>query len=324
MKTFLGLVFIVLAGAAMLASYSSHNYYRSVLDADKTVTIAPGTGARETLVQLHEQGALPAPWTMALPVFFRQQYRSFKAGEYALAKGMTPDQILSLIARGEVVVHKLTIPEGFTSAEVVMALVAEPLLTGEPPVMVIEGKLLPDTYHFQRGESREAIAARMRRAMDEKLNALWAARAADLPLKNPEEVLILASIVEKETSVPAERPLVAAVYLNRLKKGMKLQADPTVVYGIDSTGQMKRPLTIGDLNRDTPYNTYTREGLPPTPIANPGAASIEAVLHPATSDFLYFVATGDGGHNFATTLAEHQKNVAAYRKAMKVEEKKGN
>jgi UPF0755 protein len=265
---------------------------------------------------------LPAPWAIAVPVLFSKQYRNFKAGEYAFTASMTPEQVLSQIARGDVVVHKITIPEGFTSAQVAASLLAESLLSGDLPPAMIEGRLFPNTYHFQRGETRAAVVARMTQAMDEALARLWPARSADLPITTQQEALTLASIVEKETSLAAERTMVAGVYINRLRKGMKLQADPTVVYGIDTKGVMDRPLTLADLNRDTPYNTYTRLGLPPSPICNPGAASIEAVLHPAVTDALYFVATGTGGHNFAATNAEHQKNVAAYRKVMKPEEAK--
>lgn len=319
MRFLLGTVLVVMAAVAVLASYGSHSYYNSVLNENKTVILVPGTGARGTLEMLHEQGALPAPWKIAIPVFFSRQYRNFKAGEYAFAAGMTPEQILSKIARGEVVVHKITIPEGFTSTQVAFALLQEKLLKGGLPPSMLEGRLFPNTYHFQREETREAVVSRMKQAMDETLARLWAARSPDLPLATPQEALILASIVEKETSVPEERPLVAAVYLNRLKKGMMLQADPTVVYGIDPSGELDRSLTLADLNRDTPYNTYTRTGLPPGPICNPGLAAIEAVLHPAETNVLYFVATGDGGHRFAETHAEHQKNVAAYRKAMQPE-----
>lgn len=306
-----------MAVVAMLASYGSHSYYRSVLEADKTVVIAPGTGAREVLEQLHAVGAIPEPWKIAIPVYLSKQYRNLKAGEYAFTRGMTPEQIMVRMIRGDVVVHKLTIPEGFTSAQIRAALLAEPLLTGEVPERLPEGAYFPDTYHFQRGELRLEVLERMRAAMTRLIESEWPKRAADLPFASMQEALVLASIIEAETPVAAERPLVASVYGNRLRKGMKLQADPTVAYGIDPTNMKNHTLSLSDLRRDHPYNTYTRPGLPPQPIGNPGAASIRAALNPAATEYLYFVATGDGGHRFATTLAQHNANVAAYRKAMR-------
>ena len=301
----------------MLASYGSHSYYRSLLTRDTTVVIAPGTGAREVLEQLHAAEAIPEPWKIAIPVYLSKQYRNLKAGEYALKAGMTPEQIMTMIIRGEVVVHRVTIPEGFTVAQIAAALHAEPLLTGDIAVALTEGAYFPNTYYYQRGETRSAVLARMQEAMTRTLTTLWAQRAAGLPLKTPQEALVLASIIEAETPVAAERPLVAGVYINRLRKGMKLQADPTVAYGIDPTNMKNHTLSLRDLTRDHPYNTYTRFGLPPAPIGNPGEASLKAALNPATTDYLYFVATGDGGHRFATTLKEHQANVAAYRKTQR-------
>ena len=317
MRYFLGLLFVLLAMLAMLATYSSSSYYRAVLTEDTTVILPRGLGAEEILATLHQAGAIPEPWKIALPVFLRKQYRSFKAGEYAFAAGMTPEHILDVIARGDVVVHKLTIPEGLTSHAIAVLLAAEPLLTGDMPQPIAEGELYPDTYHFTRGESRAAVIARMRTAMQQSLGALWQQRAADLPFATPQEAVVLASIIEKETRVAAERTLVAGVYINRLRQGMLLQADPTVVYGINPSGDLGRELTRADLARDTPYNTYVRAGLPPTPICHPGEASVAAALNPAATDYLYFVADAKGGHLFAATLAEHQRNVLSYRRLVR-------
>ena len=317
MKWFLGLVLIAMAATAMLASYGSHSYYRTLLATDTTVVIAPGTGARQVLEQLHAAGAMPEPWKIAIPVYLSKQYRNLKAGEYALKAGMTPDQIMTMLIRGDVVVHKVTIPEGFTVAQIVAALMAEPLLTGGLPTPMLEGDFFPNTYYFQRGEDRTVVLNRMQAAMARTVTEHWEKRTENLPLKTSREAVILASIIEAETPVAAERPIVASVYINRLRKGMKLQADPTVAYGIDPTNMKNHTLSIKDLGRDHPYNTYTRFGLPPGPIGNPGEASIAAALNPATTDYLYFVATGDGGHRFATTLAEHNRNVAEYRKVQR-------
>ena len=176
-----------------------------------------------------------------------------------------------------------------------------------------EGSLLPETYEVQRGEDREAVLGAMRRARDATVAELWAARAPDLPVKTPEEAVILASIVEKETSVASERPRIAAVYENRLTKGMRLEADPVVIYGVSKGEPLGRGLTMSELQTITPYNSYRLVGLPPTPIANPGRASLEAVLHPARSNDLYFVADGSGGHAFSATWEEHLRNVARWR-----------
>jgi UPF0755 protein len=183
-----------------------------------------------------------------------------------------------------------------------------------PSASVAEGSLLPETYQYIHGDSRAELVARMRKAQEELLAELWPKRAAGLPLGSPAQAVVLASIVEAETPVPAERPRVAGVYLNRLKRGMKLQADPTVAYGITrGERELERPLTLNDLARPSAWNTYTIDGLPPTPINHPGRASIAAVLQPEAHDFLYFVADGKGGHVFARTYDEHLKNVAAYR-----------
>ena len=283
------------------------------------MVIAPRTGAVRTLSQLHAAGLVPPMIVTALPVVMSHQYSALKAGEYHFEPGLTPAQIIAQIARGDVVIHKITIPEGWNMYQLRAALMAEPLLTGELPPHVAEGSALPDTMHFTRGEARSIVLERMHKAQTEMLAKLWSTREANLPIATPAEAVTLASIVEKETGLASERPLVAGVFINRLRQGIMLQSDPTVVYGIEAKqngAPMGRPLSRADLMTDTPYNSYTRPGLPPTPICNPGKAAIEAVLHPAVTDALYFVATGTGGHFFAPTLAEHERNVAAYHAAM--------
>ncbi len=308
----------LLAVVGLVASFSS--YYAWPLAAPKTVVIVPGTGVRGTLHQLRAEGAVPPLPLIALPLLLTSDYHALKAGEYEFAAGMSPAQVLAKIIRGEVVVHKLTIPEGWNSGQLRAALMDEPLLSGELPSMIAEGSALPDTLYFSRGETRSSVLARMQKAQQALLAALWEKRAPGLPISTPEEAVILASVVEKETGLAEERPLVAGVFINRLRIGMKLQSDPTVVYGMELAHGGKplgRALTRADLLADTPHNSYTRTGLPPTPICHPGKAALEAVLNPAATDALYFVATGTGGHRFAATLAEHERNVAAYRAALR-------
>ncbi len=238
--------------------------------------------------------------------------RRLKAGEYEFPSHASMSQVLNDIAEGKVVKRVVVAPEGWTSAMVADAVRAQPVLVGSietPP----EGSILPDGYQVQRGEDRGDVIAKMMAARDALLAQLWAERAPDLPLKTPEEAVTLASIVEKETRVPAERPRIAAVFENRLRQGIKLETDPTVIYGISKGRPLGRGITMKELLTPTPYNTYRMVGLPPTPIANPGRASLAAVLNPPKSDELYFVADGTGGHVFASTFAEHQANVAKWR-----------
>lgn len=249
-----------------------------------------------------------------------------KAGEYRIPAGMKPAGLLQRIIAGDVVQHDFTIIEGWTFAEMMDALADVPALKhtlagldGEAIMKRLghdhadpEGWFLPETYLFPRGATDLSILRRAHRAMHATLRELWPQREKHLPYDSPYEALILASIVEKETALPEERPRVAGVFVRRLTIGMRLQADPTVIYGLGPA--FEGNLTLEDLRTDTPYNTYTRAGLPPTPISLPGRASIKAALHPANGDALYFVATGEGGHEFSATLAEHRRAVRRYQK----------
>jgi UPF0755 protein len=307
--------------AALFAALSFTRYHapREFTESPRITVIAPGTGARAMLRQLHAEGLTPAPWLMLLPMMVAVDPRSLKAGEYEISSGMAPADIFAKIARGEILVHQITIPEGFSVSQIRALLLAEPLLTGALPKTIPEGSIFPDTERFIRGEARSALVERLQLRMQEKLSAAWEARAPDLPITTKEEALILASLVEKETGIAEERPRVAAVFINRLRAGMRLQSDPTVAYGTNlarADGTL-RQLTTRDLQADHPWNSYTRDGLPLTPIASPGLAAIEAVLNPMATDEYYFVATGDGGHRFARTLAEHNSNVAEYRRALR-------
>ena len=284
--------------------------------AQETVVVVPrGSGLRTIAADLAAAGVVSDPTVFAAGVRLFGDARALQAGEYAFTAGISMREAAELIASGRAVVHRLTVPEGMTSAEIVAVLEAAEPLSGGIAAVPPDGSLLPETYHFHRGDSRAGVLDRMRQSMDEALAELWPARKENLPLQSPEEALTLASIIEKETGVDSERALVASVFVNRLRKGMPLQSDPTVVYGItQGKAPLGRALTRKDLAEPTAYNTYQIAGLPPGPIANPGRAALAAALQPAESDYFYFVAAGDGGHAFAKTLAEHNTNVAKWRK----------
>lgn len=283
--------------------------------AERVVVVPPGQGLGPIARRLAAEGVIANPHLFVLGVTLRGETKSLQAGEYAFPAGAAMGEVAGRMVRGETLVRQLTVPEGETSARVAARIRAAEGLEGALAAPPAEGTLLPETYFYRRGETREAMAGRMREAMRQALRDAWERRAPDLPLAGPEEVLILASIIEKETGVPEERARVGAVFVNRLRKRMRLQSDPTVRYGLEreDPAAAARALTGADLARKHPWNTYRIRGLPPSPIANPGRASILAAVRPAESDDLYFVADGTGGHAFAATLAEHNRNVARWR-----------
>jgi UPF0755 protein len=288
------------------------------LQQEAVVIVPRGAGLVAIADDLAAAGVIADPDIFALGVRLFADARALRAGEYAFAPGSSMKEAAELLASGRTVVHRLTVPEGLTSVEVVALLQAAEPLDGEIATVPPDGALLPETYHFHRGDSREAVLERMRQSMSEALAELWEQRAGNVPLQSLEEALILASIVEKETGVDSERALVAGVFVNRLHKGMPLQSDPTVVYGItEGKAPLGRSLTRQDLAEPTPYNTYQIAGLPPGPIANPGRAALAAAVNPTATEYLYFVAAGDGSHAFAKTLAEHNSNVAKWRKHLR-------
>jgi UPF0755 protein len=241
------------------------------------------------------------------------QDRSLKPGEYRFEPGSSISAVIDKLVSRDVVARFVTIPEGLVTAEILRILAGAEGLMGDSPDTIADGELLPETYRYEWGDSKVALIERMRKARAAVLDELWPLRAPGLPLATPDEAIILASIIEKETGVPEERGKVAAVFVNRLKKKMRLQSDPTVIYGINPQG-LDRELTRADLAAPTPFNTYVIDGLPPAPICHPGRASIAAALKPEATDALYFVADGSGGHAFAATLAEHNRNVARWRR----------
>ncbi len=286
------------------------------LTESRTVIIPRGSGVDDIAHQLWQAGILGDPYSFILGVRIDGNAPRLRSGEYAFAARITPRDVAGELATGRTVIRRLTVPEGLTTAQVLALIQTAEGLEGEIGPTPAEGALLPQTFFYTWGDSRRQVVMRAERAMSETLAQLWANRASNLPLHTPEEAVILASIVEKETALATERPHVAGVFLNRLRQNMRLQADPTVIYGLTrGQGPLDRPLTRVDLESASRWNTYTIDGLPPTPIDNPGRASLEAVLQPADTDDLYFVSDGAGRHVFAKTLAEHNRNVARLREA---------
>jgi len=312
-----------LAAAGWLYWFSSHPL---ALPGDPyEFTVPKGGGLATVSRQLYEAGVLADPWTLRALARTRETPAVVQAGTYRLEGAVTPTQLLDKLARGDVVMIEVRFVEGTTLRQWLAQLAQEPRVKHTPAAAdeagvraalelgerSPEGWLFPDTYRFAPGVADVEILKRAHAAMKRRLDAAWEARDPALPIRDVYEALILASIVEKETGSAAERPLVASVFVNRIRKGMRLQTDPTVIYGIGEKfdGNIRKR----DLTTDTAYNTYTRDGLPPTPIAMPGAASLQAVSRPATSEYLYFVGKGDGTHQFSRTLEEHNRAVSKYQ-----------
>ena len=284
------------------------------LTQDVILIVEPGSGLNRIADQLERGGVIRSAIEFRIHARLAGYASQLKAGEYRFALRASAGDVLAKLVANDVVIRFLTIPEGLTTAQIIDLLKAADGLVGDTPRDITQGTLLPETYGYSRGETRAALIRRMASSTDRTLQDLWLDRADDLPLHTPEDAVILASIVEKETAVASERGRVAAVFINRLKRGMRLQSDPTVAFGIDPTGPLSRPLRRSDLESETPYNTYRINGLPPGAICHPGRDSLIAVLNPAPTQDLYFVADGSGGHAFAETLSEHNRNVAQWRR----------
>jgi len=281
--------------------------------AETDVIIKPGVGLKGIAQELRDAGVIENPLLFEVGVRLRRMTPSLKAGEYAIPSKASMLDIMDILISGKTIQHKITVAEGLTSDMVMKLVLADPVLVGAAGATPPEGTLLPQTYLFTRDTTRAEIVSRMQKAQRELIAKLWAKRAPDLPFKSPEEAVTLASIVEKETSLPEERRHIAAIFVSRLRLGMKLQSDPTIIYSITRGYPLGRGIRQSELVKATPYNTYVVAGLPPTPICNPGADSLCAVLSPGTSKDLYFVANGNGGHVFSATIEEQLKNVAALR-----------
>jgi UPF0755 protein len=280
--------------------------------ASTSVVLRPGSGVPEIAADLKRAGVIGSDTLFILVTEATGAARRLRAGEYDFASHASLSSVIGALSEGRVVRHFITIPEGVSSDTVMETLMRADYLTGVAPAPP-EGAVLPETYEALRGDDRSAVLRRMMDARDRLLASLWGHRRDDLPYRSPEDAVILASIVEKETARADERPRIAAVFLNRLKANMPLQSDPTVIYGLTGGRPLGHGLRASELAAPTPYNTYKITGLPPTPIGNPGRASLAAVLDPPRTDELYFVADGTGGHAFSATLAEHQQNVARWR-----------
>jgi UPF0755 protein len=309
------MLLVLLVGGGAVLFGKSRFEAPGPLQADKVVNIPPRSGMMEIADLLKREGVIDEHRIIFVGGVFALKARSeLKAGEYLFRKHASVRDVVETIVEGKVVQHQITVPEGLTSEQIVARLLENEVLTGNIKDVPREGTLLPDSYYFNRGFAREQLIQRMRQAQERLVREVWERRSPDLPLKTPEQLVILASIVEKETGKPEERTRIAAVFINRLKQKMRLQSDPTIIYGlVFGKGSLGRSLTRADISQPTAYNTYVIDGLPPGPITNPGRASIEAVANPARTKELYFAADGTGGHAFAETYDQHQKNVARLR-----------
>jgi UPF0755 protein len=277
------------------------------------ILIQPHTRLGDTVQKLQDAHLLNYGLVFEFDLYLHRLNNKVKAGEYAVPSKASMADIAAILVSGKSIQHKLTAAEGLTSGMIYKLVTGDPDLTGNAGPEPAEGTLLPETYLFTHGTTRAQLLERMQKAQTKFLSEKWPARAEGLPVQTEQQAVILASIVEKETSLPEERRHIAAVFVNRLKDGMKLQSDPTIIYGITKGYPLGRDIRASEIVGATPYNTYVIDGLPPSPICNPGKDSLAAVLDPEQSDDLYFVATGQGGHVFAATVAEHNKNVIAYR-----------
>jgi len=308
------IILVIAIGAGLLLAMGKQRFEApGPLGEDKVVNIPRG-GMQDMADLLVREGVIDQKWVFIGGIVALKARDEMKAGEYLFRRGSSLRDVVETIAEGKVVEHRITIPEGLTSEQIVARLIENPLLSGTVKQIPAEGTLLPETYNVTRGTPREQVVQRMQQSQRRVLQEVWERRSADLPVKTPEQLVVLASIVEKETGKGDERPRVAGVFVNRLRQKMRLQSDPTIIYGlVGGKGTLGRPILRSEIDRPTPYNTYVIDGLPPGPIANPGRASLEATVNPARTKDLFFVADGTGGHVFAETYEQHQRNVTRWR-----------
>jgi UPF0755 protein len=308
------LVMIAVAGGVGLYIGKQRFEQPGPLEQEKIVNVPKGLGVRDVGEMLAREGIIDQPLVFAGAAKMFESRGGIKYGEYRIKAHASIADIIDEMIEGRVVQHQFTVAEGLTSSQIVDKLMQTDALTGEIREVPREGTLLPDSYRFTRGMTRQQIIERMQHAQQRVLKEVWDHRSPELPIKSPEQLVTLASIVEKETGKPDERTRVAAVFVNRLKNRMRLQSDPTIIYGLTGgKGSLGRPIMRSEIEQHTPYNTYVIDGLPPGPIANPGRASLEAAANPARTKELYFVADGTGGHVFSEKYEDHQKNVAKLR-----------
>jgi UPF0755 protein len=316
-----GNAIITLVLVSMIGAGAVYVYGKQTLEApgplkeDKIVNIPARAGKGDIAEALQKEGVIDVNrWVFIGGVFALKAATELKPGEYEFRKNASLRDVIGTIVEGKVVQHAVTIPEGLTSEQIVTRLSDNDIFTGTVREMPREGTLLPETYKFPRGTTREQVIQRMQQSQKRVLAEIWERRNTDIPVKTPEQLVTLASIVEKETGKADERSRVAAVFVNRLRQKMKLQSDPTIIYGLaGGKGTLGRPIKRSEIMQPSPYNTYVVDGLPPGPIANPGRASLEATANPARTRDLFFVADGTGGHSFTETYDQHQKNVAKLR-----------
>jgi UPF0755 protein len=284
------------------------------LEQSQIVNIPRNVGPRDIADLLQRQGVIEQKWVFLGGILVMKDWGKLKSGEYEFKKQATLADVIDTLVEGKVLQHHLTIPEGLTSEQVFQRVMDNDVLSGNLKDVPKEGTILPDTYSFPRGSTREQLIQHMQQEQRRIVQDIWNRRAADLPIRSPEQLVVLASLIEKETGKPDERTRIAAVFVNRLKLKMRLQSDPTIIYGlVGGKGTLGRPILRSEIDQPTPYNTYVIDGLPPGPIANPGRASLEAAASPARTKELYFVADGTGGHAFSENLDQHQKNVTRLR-----------
>src|SRR5215475_6001349 len=316
-----GNAIITIVVLLLIGTGTAYYYGRQTLEApgplqeDKVVNIPARAGKRDIAEVLQREGVIDVnPWVFIGGVLAMKASSDLKPGEYSFQKNASLRDVIATIVEGKVVQHAVTIPEGLTSEQIVERLSDSDIFTGSVREIPREGTLLPETYKFPRGTTRDQVVQRMQQAQKRAIAEIWERRSQDLPIKSPEQLVTLASIVEKETGKPDERSRVAAVFVNRLRQKIKLQSDPTIIYGlVGGKGTLGRPIKRSEITQPSPYNTYVIDGLPPGPISNPGRASLEATANPARTRDLFFVADGTGGHTFTETYDQHQKNVAKLR-----------
>jgi UPF0755 protein len=308
------LILVALVGGVVFA-FAKHRYDTAgPLQADKVVNIPPRLGIRDIADLLVKEGVIEHPLTFIVSAMMAKTHDEMKFGEYQFPRAASLHDVINTIIEGKVVQHQITLAEGLTSEQIVQRLLEFDVLSGNIKEIPREGSMLPETYRFTRGMPRDQVIQRLQAAQRRVVQEVWDRRMPDLPLRSPEQLVTLASIVEKETGRADERSRVAAVFINRLKQKMRLQSDPTIIYGlVGGKATLGRPILRSEIEQPTPYNTYVIDGLPPGPIANPGRAALEAVANPARTKELYFVADGTGGHAFSETLDQHQRNVAHLR-----------